>query len=413
MKRSRYQLGALFMEPRKKGSDVWVYRWRETNSDGKRHSRKEILGTVIEIRTQADAQRAAEKLRLSINRLAAEGSGAPATIRKLVDHYRLKEIPIEESHEGKRRSTKLGYLSNLNCHIVPRWGDYHPGKVTTVEVEDWLKSLQLAPASRAKVRNVLSMIFRHGMRWGWLDSNPVTMVRCSSKRLRRPDILTAEEFRALLEGLPNRERLMGTICATTGLRICEVLGIKWEDIDFGTRTVNVLRSYTDGSIGPCKTEISEQPVPLDEIVIEGLLEWHPVCGFPKPEDWVFASYQTFGKMPMWPDSLRRKILQPVARKVGIRKQIGWHTFRRTYSSLLAETGNDVKVVQELMRHAKISTTMEVYTQAGMPKKRIAQRKAVDVLFNRNSPAQDGAETGASYCSHTVPRNSEVLPDCAR
>jgi integrase len=102
-------------------------------------------------------------------------------------------------------------------------------------------------------------------------------------------------------------------------------------------------------------------------VIEELLEWHPVCGYPKPEDWIFASHQTFGKMPMWPDSLRRKILQPLARKVGIRKQIGWHTFRRTYSSLLAETGNDVKVVQELMRHAKLSTTMEVYTQAACPK----------------------------------------------
>ncbi len=209
------------------------------------------------------------------------------------------------------------------------------------------------------------------------------------ERLRRPDILTAEEFRDLLAALPDRERLMGTICATTGLRICEVLGLKWEDIDFETHTANVLRSYTDGSIGPRKMEISEQSVPLDEIVIEGLLECHPVCGYPKPEDWVFASHQTFGKMPMWPDSLRRKILQPVARRVGIGKQIGWHTFRRTYSSSLAETGNDVKLVQELMRRAKHSTTMEVYAQAGMPKKWLAQRKAVDVLFNRNAAAEEG------------------------
>ncbi|EQD46304.1 integrase family protein, partial [mine drainage metagenome] len=160
------------------------------------------------------------------------------------------------------------------------------------EVEDWLKSLQLAPASRAKIRNVMSMIFRHGIRWGWLDRNPVAMVRVSSKRLRRPDVLTAEEFRALLAALPDRERLMGTICATAGLRICEVLGLKWEDIDFATRTANVLRSFVDGSIGPCKTEISQQPVPLDDIVLEGLQAWHPVCGYSEPGDWVFASYQT-------------------------------------------------------------------------------------------------------------------------
>jgi integrase len=276
----------------------------------------------------------------------------------------------------------LGYISNLENHIVPRWGDYPPGRVTTIEVEEWLKSLKLAPGSRAKVRNVLSMIFRHGIRWGWFTQNPVAMVRVSSKRLRRPDVLTAEEFRTLLAALPDRERLMGTICATTGLRICEVLGLKWEDIDFTTRLADVLRSYSDGAIGPCKTEISEQPVPLDDIVVEGLQEWLPVCGYPEPGDWVFASDRTFGKTPLWPDSLRAKILKPVARRVGIKKRIGWHTFRRTYSSLLAETGNDVKVVQELMRHAKMSTTMEVYAQAGMEKKRVAQRKAVDVLFDR-------------------------------
>jgi integrase len=116
-----------------------------------------------------------------------------------------------------------------------------------------------------------------------------------------------------------------------------------------------------------RPKFSQQPVPLDEIVLEGLRAWHPVCGYPEPGGSVFASDRTFGKTPLWPDSLRAKVLQPVARRVGIAKQIGWHTFRRTYSSLLAATGNDVKVVQELMRHSKISTTMEVYAQADMEK----------------------------------------------
>ena len=84
------------------------------------------------------------------------------------------------------------------------------------------------------------MIFRHGIRWGWLDKNPVAMVRVSSKRLRRPDVLTAEEFRSLLAALPDRERLMGTLCATTGMRIGEVLGLKWQDIHFDSRTADVL-----------------------------------------------------------------------------------------------------------------------------------------------------------------------------
>lgn len=410
MKRPRYQFGTLYTEPRKTGPDVWVYRWREANQQGCRQLRKQILGTVRELPAQADALRAAETFRLGINRHAAEQTGPPQTVRKLVEHYRLKETPMD-NHEGKRRSTKLGYISNLENHIVPRWGNYPPGRVTAVEVEEWLKSLQLAPGSRAKVRNVLSMIFRHGMRWGWLTQNPIAMVRVSSKRLRRPDVLTAEEFQALLAALPERERLMGTICATTGLRIGEVLGLKWEDIDFITHMAEVLRSYSDGAIGPCKTEISEQPVPLDEIVLEGLRAWHPVCGYPEPGDWVFASDRTLGKTPLWPDSLRTKVLQPTARKVGIGKRIGWHTFRRTYSSLLAATGNDVKVVQELMRHAKISTTMEVYAQAGMEKKRAAQRKAVDLLLGRK-PKNASPDRAEMECSHTAPANVPLFPQCA-
>jgi integrase len=58
------------------------------------------------------------------------------------------------------------------------------------------------------------------------------------------------------------------------------------------------------------------------------------------------------------------------------------TFRHTYSTLLSECGNDVKVVQELMRHAKLSTTMEIYTHPGMERKRQAQSRVVDALFSR-------------------------------
>lgn len=72
-------------------------------------------------------------------------------------------------------------------------------------------------------------------------------------------------------------------------------------------------------------------------------------GYSMPEVWVFPSERKFGRMPLWPDSLRTKVLQPAARRVEITKRIGWRTFRHTYSSLLAHIGNDMKVIQELMR----------------------------------------------------------------
>ncbi len=99
-------------------------------------------------------------------------------------------------------------------------------------------------------------------------------------------------------------------------------------------------------------------------------------------DWEFASERLFGKMPIRSNASLQKVLQPAARRAQIMKLIGWHTFRHTYSTMLAEHGNDVKVVQELMRHAKLSTTMEIYTHPRMEKKREAQSKVVDMLFGR-------------------------------
>jgi integrase len=175
---------------------------------------------------------------------------------------------------------------------------------------------------------------------------------------------------------------MGIICATAGLRISETLGLKWDDIDFEKGQANVLRSVVDGEIGSCKTEVSQQPVPLDDLTLAELQSWRTVTMYASAQDWVFASPTVFGNMPVWAVSSLQKVLQPAARRAGIIKRIGWHTFRHTYSSLLSEYGNDVKVVQELMRHAKISTTMEIYTHARMVKKREAQSKVVDALFLR-------------------------------
>jgi integrase len=320
---------------------------------------------------------------MTVNQQGFLRLAGPKTFSGLVEHYRLKELP-KESTDRKRRKTKKIYEGNLKNHIVPKWGSYEIRDIASVEVEEWLDRLKLAPSSRAKLRNQMSTVFRHGIRWGWIGQheNPITMVRCSSKRLSTPETLTAEEFRALFGRLPDRERAMGMICATAGLRISETIGLKWDDIDFEKGQASVLRSVVDGEVGSCKTEVSQQPVPLDDLTLAELESWRRVTMYASGQDWVFASPTVFGEMPVWAVSSLQKVLQPAAKRAGITKRIGWHTFRHTYSSLLSEYGNDVKVVQELMRHAKISTTMEIYTHARMVKKREAQSKVVDALFLR-------------------------------
>jgi site-specific recombinase XerD len=75
-----------------------------------------------------------------------------------------------------------------------------------------------------------------------------------------------------------------------------------------------------------------------------------------------------------------KRIRPAALRTGITRTIGWHTFRHTYSTMLIANGENVKVVQELMRHANSRTTLEVYTQARFRAKREAQQRLVELIL---------------------------------
>ena len=95
---------------------------------------------------------------------------------------------------------------------------------------------------------------------------------------------------------------------------------------------------------------------------------------------VFARPVRQGKFPLWGKALLRHYIRPAAVKVGITKRIGWHAFRHSYSTLLKASGTDIKVMQELLRHASTRVTLDTYTQAVTPAKRAAQTAVVTHFF---------------------------------
>ena len=128
-------------------------------------------------------------------------------------------------------------------------------------------------------------------------------------------------------------------------------------------------------VGPCKTEASQKPIPLDAYLAEALRRWQEYTPYRNPDDWIFASPAASGKNPYWGQTLMRSFIRPAAVKIGI-AHIGWHTFRHTYSSLLRATKADIKVMQELLRQASSRVTLDTYTQAVTIHKRRAQSRVV-------------------------------------
>jgi len=149
---------------------------------------------------------------------------------------------------------------------------------------------------------------------------------------------------------------MVLLAGCTGLRISEVMGLRWTGINFESLAMEIREGYARSQVTKLKSECSQDELPLDPDVATILLEWKRLCPETKG-DWVFPSPRT--DKPYDSGSLRKKVLKTAALRAKIQGHIGWHTLRHSYRAWLDETGAPLGVQQKLMRHANISTTMNV------------------------------------------------------
>jgi integrase len=164
---------------------------------------------------------------------------------------------------------------------------------------------------------------------------------------------------------------MVMVAATTAIRRSELRGLRWADVDFEGLMLNLRRGLFRKKETSMKTKASRKPVPILPELVEALLKWREETPYPADTDWIFASPFIEGKRPYWAESALTDHIRPAAIRVGVKKHIGWHTFRRSLASLLGQNSENVKVVQKLLRHATTRITMEVYQQAEQDAKRAA------------------------------------------
>jgi integrase len=387
----RHQRGHLRCKKRKNGPSAWEFLWRENDASGKRLRRTAVIGTVEQYPTEDLALAAVNGLRVSINEVCNRQRSRSILVGDLVDHY--KQTELCDRSEWYWEATKVIYAEFLKTWIRPHWAMTNIRDVRTIVVENWLRQLRrkdgnpLADTTKTKIRSLMSVLFNHAIRYEWLEQgkNPITLVRQSTARQKNPEVLDPHEIQNLLLHLESPYRLMVLLAATTGLRRSELFALKWSDIDFTDRTINVTRSIYGQVIGNCKTEASQKAVPFAHDVKVELSLWKEQSCYQQPDDWVFASPHRKGTLPYWPAILMRRMIRPAASRAGITKWIGWHTFRHSYATLLIANGENVKVVQELMRHGSARITVDIYSQARSPAKRAAQQRLVQMILPQEGP----------------------------
>lgn len=376
----KYQYGTLTIRKRKKGPDVWQYRWAENGV-----SRSVLIGTVEKYPTMLDAERVVENRRSRINAEHPYGEYEGLTVGALIDRFMQEYAP-----RRCRPNTQKNYLSIFKNHVRPRWGGELVCKVKRTAVEDWLESYSGSTQVKSHVKHLMHTLFFAALRWEIVAENPLDHMKLSAKRLKSPRVLTPAELRSLLTQLSEPYRTMVITASCLGLRVSELLGLQWSDIDFEKLTVKIQRSVVEGKVNPTKTDASESLLPLDPDLARVLQEHRSRSTFKAAADFVFASDE--GK-PRWKDGILADYLKPAAAKAEI-GNIGWHTFRHTYSTWLHALGTTPAVQKELLRHANIQTTLNLYTRAVSEEKRAAASKIAGILHH---PVLADAEVKPASC----------------
>jgi integrase len=355
---------------------------------------RQITLSALEYPSETKALVRLQEQLLRINGPEAFRAQNKPTLGLIIDRFskeeRIEDIVKQKPGQttltdGLSYSTAAGYQSRLKKYLKPRWGSTLLADFKALEVTEWLKSLPLAPKTRGHLKALLHLLFERAMLWELIDiqRNPIELVKIKgvSKRQKRPQTLSPEQFQEMLALLREPYRTMAIVAMCTGLRASELLALRWEHIDFEAGAMLVQQGAVNGRIGRVKTEASHDEVPLDPAFAEVLLKWKG----DRTEGLVFPSPVTGGCFHA--GILQRKILRPTGERIGV-SRLGFHTFRHAYRSLLDETGAPIGVQQKLMRHSNISTTMDIYGSSTLRAKQQANSKVVEMVMTKKPQTKE-------------------------
>lgn len=351
---------------------------------------RQITLSTVQYPTESKALVRLQEDVLRINGPQAYRAQQHPTLGLVIDRFileeRIEDIVKQKPGEttitdGISYSTARGYRSYIANHIKPQWGSTLLAEMKPLKITEWLKTLSLSPKTRGQVRALMHLLFERAMLWELIElqRNPIELVKVKgvSRRLRKPQILAPEQFQELVCKLHDPYRTMAIVAMCTGLRVSEVLALRWEHIDFEAGAMLVQQGVVNGRIGRVKTEASRDEVPLDPAFADVLRTWKGG----RSEGLVFPSHVTGGCYHA--GMIQRQILKPKGEEIGV-PGLGWHTFRHTYRSLLDETGAPVGVQQKLMRHSNVATTMNVYGNASLRAKQEANSKVVQMVMRHEA-----------------------------
>ena len=233
------------------------------------------------------------------------------------------------------------YGSQIRCHLLPRFGQWRIKDITKVEVQRFLADKRKQGFSGSSVhgmRTALGKVLQAAVDWNYLEHNSARGIRLGDRSPAQERLyLLPNQLSPLLNSLSEPCRTLVVIIALTGLRIGELLALRWKHIDFKNDVIHLRETVFEGQFGAPKTKSSRRDVPMSQPVREAFMA-QCYDTETEAEQLVLASRNG---TPINPKNLLRRILQPACRKLHL-PLISWHSFRHTHATLLGEVGESLR-----------------------------------------------------------------------
>jgi integrase len=220
---------------------------------------------------------------------------------------------------------------------------------------------------------------------------------------KAPTIIAGGDFAKLLHELSEPHRTMVEVIAATGLRIGELLAVRWRAIDLEVGTLTVRESVFEGKFQRPKTHKSRRTIPLGPHTLTSLKAHRERATRKGDDDLVFPN-KSGG--PLRESKLLRNVLQPAAERAALGR-VTWHQFRHIHSSLLNDLRVPVKIAQEQLGHASIQTTLNIYTHVVVDASHRQAIEAVERQLFPTVPKSEEAERSKDSESPAAKKSEEA------
>lgn len=375
MARPRYQDGSLFI--RGKRIKVWVARWREDVilQDGtlSRTQRTVVLGSLSEL-----SRREARSL---LQKRVSEINQGRHRVRPIMT---LEKFAREHWQAGALLALKPSsanyYNFQLERHVLPALGAFRLCDVTRAVIQQFLlerKRNGYSMSTLHGIRTTLAKVLQTAVEHGYLETNPAKAIQIGMRAPKQErTVLALSEVRTLINSLTDPCRTVVMVAVLTGMRIGEILALRWKRVDSMRNTIGVAETFSDGVFGSPKTRSSRRVIPMSTALAEVLESHKRLSMRTGPEELVFC---TTKGTPLSSKNLYNRALAPACDRMQL-PRVSWHSFRHVNATLLGEVGESLKTAQAILGHSDLETTLNTYMHVIPDSQRRAVERVAGVLF---------------------------------